>query len=137
MGFTRKYIKDRHFVLTLVRDGANESLLKEHVQLLTAEAKEIHPFVELADASELNDLSGFTEIGIAIAGATEFDRKPFKRDKLAILVSRDETHELASCYRAPSLYFRVDTKIFRDFKQAIEWLGVADIENEINDLRKE
>lgn len=69
MGFTRKYIKDRHFVLTLVQDGANDEQLKEHVRLLTAETVELRPFVELADVSKLHDLSGLTVLGTAAAGA--------------------------------------------------------------------
>ena len=137
MGFIHKYIKDRNFVLTLVRDGANNEELEEHVHTLTIEMEGVHPFVELADASELYDLSGFTEVGVAAAGATEFERKPYKGDKLAILISSDEVYNLATNYKATSLYFRYDTKIFRDFRQAIEWLGVADLENEINKLRKE
>jgi len=137
MSITRKYIKDRHFVLTLVRDGANEKLLEEHVKILTAETEALHPFLELADTSELHDLSGFTEIGTASAGATEFDRKPYKKDKLEILVSSDEAFNLASSYSATSSYFRYDSMIFRDFRKAIEWLGVADLEDEINELRKE
>ncbi len=136
MGFTRKYIKDRNFVLTLIRDGADNKQLEEHVRLLTAETEEMHPFLELADASELHDISGFTVPGTAAAGAIEIDRKPHKRDKLAILVSSDEQHKLASGYSTTSIYFRYDTKIFRDFRQAIEWLGVTDLENEINELRK-
>lgn len=135
MSITRKYLMDRHFVLTTLRDGANERLLKEHVQLLTAETENIHPFVELADASELRDLSGFSVVGTAAAGAFEFERKHLKEDKLAILVSSNDAYELAAGYSATSYYYRYDSKIFKDFKQAIEWLGVGDLENEINELR--
>ncbi|MCK5639989.1 MAG: hypothetical protein KAJ19_04305 [Gammaproteobacteria bacterium] len=137
MDFTRKLIKDKHFVLTLIRNGANDRQLEEHIRTLTDEAKDIHPFVELADASELHDLSGFTERGVTIAGAMEIDRKPHKEDKLAILVSNDEAHKLAIGYTATSVYARSDAKIFRDFRQAIEWLGVANLENKINELRQE
>lgn len=137
MGFTTKIIKNRHFVLTLIQDGANDKLLKEQVRFITAQTKAIRPFAELADASKLHDLSGFTELGTIAAGAIEFERKPYKQDKLAILVANDKAYRLASCYRVTSLYYRHDVKIFRDFRQAIEWLGVADLENEINDLRKE
>ena len=137
MGFTRKYIKERQFVLTLVRDGANDELLKEHVMLLTAETKDIHPFVELADASELHDLSSFTEIGVLVSGSSEVDRKPYKNDKLAILVSSDDAYKLATRYEASSIYYRYGVNVFRDFQEAIEWLGVADLEDEINILRNE
>lgn len=137
VGFTTKFIKDRHFVLTLIDDGANDKQLKEQVRFITAQTQEMRPFVELGDASKLRDLSGFTELGTTAAGALEFERKPYKLDKLAILVSSDEANTLASCYRATSLYYRHDVRIFRDFRQAIEWLGVADLENEINELRKE
>jgi len=137
LGFTTKFIKDRRFVLTLIRDGANDKLLKKQVRFVTAQTQEIRPFVELADASKLHDLSGFTELGTTAAGALEFERKPYKQDKLAILVASDEAFKLASCYRATSLYYRHDVKIFRDYSQAIQWLGVADLEKEINELRNE
>ncbi len=138
LGFTTKFLQDKHFVLTLIEDGANDKLLKEQVRFVTAQTqgKGMRPFVELADASELHDLSGFTELGTTAAGALEFERKPYRQDKLAILVDSDEAYKLASCYRATSLYYRHDVKIFRDFRQSIEWLGVADLENEINELRK-
>jgi len=137
LGFATKFIKDRRFVLTLIRDGANDKLLKEQVRFITAQTQGMRPFVELADASELHDLSGFTELGTTAAGALEFERKPYKQDKLAILVTGDEAFKLASCYRATSLYYRHDVKIFRNFRQSIEWLGVADLEKEINELRNE
>ncbi|MFV1997953.1 MAG: hypothetical protein ACC641_08060 [Acidiferrobacterales bacterium] len=105
--------------------------------MLTAETEQMHPFVELADVTELHDLSGFTVTGVASAGAFEFDRKPHKSDKLAILVSNDEISEMASAYDATSFYYRYDTRLFRDYRKAIEWLGVSDLENEINELRKE
>jgi len=137
LGFTTKFIKDRRFVLTLIRDDANDKLLKKQVRFVTAQTQGMRPFVELADASELHDLSGFTELGTTAAGALEFERKPYKQDKLAILVASDEAFKLASCYRATSLYYRHDVKIFRDFRQSIEWLGVADLEKKINELRNE
>jgi len=135
MAFIRKYIKDRKFVLSLVRDGANEKLLKEHVKQLTEETNEMHPFVELADASELHDLSGFSMDGLTKSGASEIDRRPHKKDKLAVLVSNDVAHHLALSFLSTSLYYRYDAKVFRDFKESIEWLGVADLEDEINKLR--
>jgi hypothetical protein len=135
-GFTRKYIKERRFVLTLVRDGASNRSLEEHVRALTEETKDMHPLVELADASELHDLSGLTEDGVAVAGSGEIDRQPHKKDKLAILTSSDEVQNLASKYSATSRYFRADVRVFRDFKSAIDWLGVSDLEEEIDELRK-
>ncbi|MCG6938161.1 MAG: hypothetical protein LJE83_08335 [Gammaproteobacteria bacterium] len=115
MGFTRQYIKDRRFVLTMVRDGANDELLKEHVMILTKETEDMYPFIELADASELHDKSGFSEFGGSVSGASEISRKPHKKDKLAILVSSDEVHKLALSYGSTSIYFRSDVKIFRDY----------------------
>jgi len=135
MGFSRKYIKERMFVLTLVRDGANEKLLREHIESLTKETKDMHPFVELVDASKLNDLSGFTKTGLAVSGSSEFDRKPYKEDKLAILVSSDEAQDLAFSFVSTSIYYRYDAKVFRNYTEAIKWLGVADLENTINELR--
>ncbi len=66
MGFTRGYIKDRRFVLTLVRDGANNKPLEKHVHFLTTETEGMHPFVEHADVSELHDASRLTELGTTI-----------------------------------------------------------------------
>lgn len=137
MGFTRKYIKERKFVLTLVRDRVNDKELCEHVRLLTAETVAMHPFLELADVSELHELSGITKLGTITAGTLEIDRKPHKADKLAVLVSSDEMYKMAAGYIATSFYYRYDARIFKDFRIAIEWLGVADLENEINKLRKE
>ena len=137
MGFKIKLIKDRNFVLTLIRDGTDDKQLKELVHDITVATKGMHPFVELADASKLHDLSGFTQLGTTTAGAKEFDRKPYKQDKLAILVASEEAYTLATCYKATSLYYRHDVKIFKDFKLAIEWLGVADLEDEINKLRND
>ena len=136
MGFTTKFIRNRHFVLTMVTDGADDESLSDHVRALTIETEGMHPFVELADASGLSDISKLTEAGIALAGTIERERLPFKRDKLAILVSSDEVFNLARYYSATSNYFRSDTQIFRDFKEAIEWLGVADLEDVIDRMRK-
>ncbi len=137
MGFTRKYIRESNFVLTLVRDSVSDKELCDHVRLLTAETVDMHPFLELTDVTELRDLSGITELGTITTGTFEGERKPHKVDKLAVLVASDELYELAAAYMATSLYYRHEAKIFKDFRQAIEWLGVADLENEINNLRRE
>lgn len=135
MGYTIRCIKERNFVLTRILDGLNDKELSEAVQQLTRETADMHPFVELADATALTDLSCLTENGVALAGSLEFDRKPYKRDRLAILVASDEVYNLAARYASTSNYFRYDIKIFRDYKTAIAWLGVADIEERINELR--
>lgn len=136
MGLIHKFIKDRKFVLTVIQDGTDDELLAESVHMLTLETEGMHPFVELADTTNLHDLSKLTEKGVALAGSMEFERKPYKRDRLAILVENDEVYRLATKYASTSTYFRYDTKIFRDFKEAINWLGVADLEDRINELRK-
>ena len=136
MGFTRHYIKDNNFVLTLVRDKADNKSLQEHVRILTDETKGMHPFMELIDASELHDSSRFTEAGIIYSASLEFERTPYKRDKLAILVSSHEVHKLATMYTNISYYYRYDVKVFRDFQLAVEWLGVANLARNINVLRK-
>jgi hypothetical protein len=135
MGYVHKFIKERNFVLSLILDGLNDDELANAVQELTRQTADMHPFVELADVTRLSDASSLTEHGVALAGTLEFDRKPYKRDRLAILVSSDEAYKLATKYAATSSYFRYDIKIFRDFKAAIAWLGVADIEDRINELR--
>ncbi len=135
MGFTRKYIRERKFVLTLVRDRVSDKELFDHVRLLTAETATMHPFLELTDVTELHE-SGITKLGTITAGTLEIDRKPHKADKLAVLVASDEMYNMAAGYIATSFYYRYDARIFKDFKKAIEWLGVADLENEINKLRK-
>ena len=42
MGFSRKYIRERNFVLTLVRDKADNRMLYEHVHALTNETRDMH-----------------------------------------------------------------------------------------------
>lgn len=136
MGFKSKFIRDRKFVLTLITDGADDAQLADIVRSITRETQNMHPFVELADASELHDTSGLTAMGAALAGSLEYDRQHFKQDKLAILVASNETYELANQYASTSSYFRYGVKIFRDFNEAIKWLGVADLEKQINELRR-
>ena len=137
MGFSRKYIEDRSFVLTMVRDGANNENLEDHVRTMGEEIKDLHPVVELADTTQLHDLSGFTKTGVVVAGSIEFDRTPAKTDRLAILVASDEVYELAEKYQAISSNFRSEARIFWDFDQAIEWLGVSDLGDQINQLRQQ
>ena len=137
MGFIRKYIKERNFVLTLVRDKADNRMLYEHVHALTSETENMHPFAELADCTEVHDLSGFTESGIMFAASHEHDRKPFKRDRLAILVPNDDIYQLASRYKLISEYFRYEVSIFDAFHPAIAWLGMSDLEDKINALRQQ
>lgn len=135
MPYQIKIIRERNFVLSLVLDGFNDSELVEAVNDLTRQTADMHPFVELADATRVRDFSGLSDFGLAFAGSLEYDRKPYKRDKLAILVSSDEAYQLAARYASTSIYFRYDVKIFQDFGKAIDWLGVADLEDRINELR--
>jgi len=137
MGYIHKFIRERNFVLSIILDGMNDEELASAVQDLTRETADMHPFVELADVTRLKDISFLTEHGVALAGTMEYDRKPYKRDRLAILVASDEVYNLAARYASTSNYFRYDIKIFRDFRAAIAWLGLADIEDRINTLRSD
>jgi hypothetical protein len=136
MPYQIKFIRERNFVLSLVLDGLSDDELSEGVTVLTRETQDMHPFMELADVTRLRDVSKLTENGIALAGSMEYDRKPYKQDKVAILVASDEVHQLAARYLCTSRYYRYDARIFRDFREAIDWLGVADLEDRINALRK-
>jgi hypothetical protein len=136
MGFQLKFIRERNFVLSLIGDSLTNKELEQGVQELSRETGNMHPFVELADATRLRDFSGLTENGIAFAGAMEFDRKHYKQDKVGILVASDEVYQLASRYVSTSIYFRYDAKIFWDLREALDWLGVADLEGRINEMRE-
>lgn len=137
MGITRHYIKEKNFVLTLLQDKTDNSMLEEHVRMLTCETKDMHPLLELADASELRDLSGLTETGIVSSASMEIDRKPYNKDQLAIVVLSDDVYQLASMYSAISSYFRGDVKVFRDSMTAIKWLGMEDYATDIDKLKKQ
>ena len=136
MGITRKIIKERNFLLTIIRDGADDESLSEGIREAQKEIEDIHPLVELADCSEVTDLSGFTEKGVLMAATREHDRTPYKQDRMAILVSTDEAYAMATKYKVISVYYLADVQIFRDFHLAVEWLGLADIEKEIDQLRR-
>lgn len=137
MPFIRKYMKEKNFVLTLVRDKVDNRMLYEHVHALTNETRDMHPFAELADCSEVHDITGFTESGVMYAASLEHDRIPIKRDRLALLVPNPDYHELANRYKLISEYYRDDVKIFDEFQPAIDWLGLADLEGDINALRQQ
>jgi hypothetical protein len=135
VGYELKFIRERNFVLSLILDGLSDDELSEGVAEVTRETQDMHPFVELADVTRLRDVSKLTENGIALAGSMEYDRKPYKQDKVAILVASDVVYELAARYLCISRYYRYDARIFWDFREAIEWLEVADLEDRINALR--
>jgi len=137
MGISRHYIREENFVLTLVRDISDNRMLEEHVRILTLESKDMHPLLELADASELHDLSGFSEIGMASSAFKEIERESNKKDLLAILVSNDEAYDLAFMYATFSHYFRNQVKVFKDYMSAVKWLGMENHATEIDKLRKQ
>jgi len=137
MSFTRKYIPRLNFVLTEMKNGADNKQFEEHVKLLTEETAHLHPILQLADITQLTDISGLTENGVALAASKEMNRFPYNIDKLAILVSNKEVEILAHVYKLVSSYFRNDVKIFSDFITAINWLGLDKHADEINKLRME
>lgn len=136
MGITRHYIKEKNFVLTLLRDKVNDEHIEKHVLALTKETRNMHPLKELADASKLQDLSGISENGLISSASIELERGSRKKDKLAILVSSDEAYKLALIYTNISAYYRYDTKILRDYNLALKWLGMSEFINDINIFRQ-
>lgn len=135
MAITSNFIRERNFLLTTYTNGADDKQLFEHVQRITEETKDMHPLLTLSDLTKITDYSGFTEAGLASAGTLEQER-PHKQDKLAVLVPEiEEVHRLATFYTGTSRYYRYDVQFFYDFTEAIEWLGVEDLLEEISKMR--
>ncbi len=136
MAFHRRYIRQRHFVLTIVENDSDDQDLEAHVKLLAEETKDLHPFYELVDATRVHNVSGFTEMGMASAAALEVERIPKKVDKLAIVVSNDAAYQLAMMYRITSAYYRSDVEVFTDFDIALAWLSCSDLREQVEQLRQ-
>ncbi len=136
---TRHFIQERNFVLTSLAGNIDRDTLNQHVDELTADsiALGLKSFDELADCTCVTDVSSLTVEDIMASAAREHERIPNIKGKLAIWATSSDVIEAAKAYAMSSEFYRYHVKIFRDLDEALLWLGITDLKDQIAHFRAE
>lgn len=131
MPIKRKYFKDHNFVLTLFYGRLTQAELGQHVIEMNNEYKDKAGVNELADCRHLTDISELTTTGVVISAQMEKGEERSFGSKGAIVVASDAVYGLARAYATIAQEARVDSKVYRSMDEAIEWLGVDHLREQI------
>lgn len=121
MGISRHFFKQHNFIVTKFWGKIDNDDLMGHVIEFNKESKGLSNLKELADCREITDLELLSVENITkIAGGEKY-----KDDSiLAILIPEESEllYGMARVYQTFAATHRKSVEIFRDLKQALDWL---------------
>ncbi|MDH5641064.1 MAG: hypothetical protein OEY28_07200 [Nitrospira sp.] len=123
MGFSRHWLRDHGFVLTMVRGSINGRSLMEHVRALNQESHGISGLKELVDCRELIDVSALSVCGVTDASMSE-TKKPGSRLVFLLPKHSPVLYGIARAYQMFAMERRDAVMISTDFVEAVQWLGL-------------
>lgn len=131
MAIQRIYLNEHHFVLTIIYGKLTNAELGEHVVAMNEETACNVGMMELADCRYLTDVSELSAENLMIAASMETGQARVLGGKGAIVVASDTVYGLARVYAAVASDIREDSQVFRDMEQAMAFLGVTHLRQEI------
>lgn len=137
MPIKRKYFEDENFVLTLIYGKLTRAELGQHVIEMNNEHKDKAGVNELADCRWLTDISELTTTDVVISAEMEREKGRTCGSKGAIVVASDTVYGLARAYATIAQEARVDSRVYRSMDEAIKWLEVDCLREQIAALSDE
>ncbi len=137
MPIERTYFKDHNFVLTRIYGKLTPAELGQHVIEMNGEYKGKHAVNELADCSYLTDVSQLSTTGVMISAEMERGEERVTDSKGAIVAISDTVFGMARAYAAIAQESRIDSRVYRSMDEAIEWLGVDHLREQIVAMSEE
>ncbi|WP_236075268.1 hypothetical protein [Mariprofundus sp. EBB-1] len=133
MAIERIYYREHNFVLTLIYGKLSNAELAEHVIKMHQENEKESALTELADCRYLTDVSELNVNGIVLSASMEKDHPRTFNGLGAIVVAHDADHiyGLARAYAAIASQARIDSHVYRSLDEAIDWLAVNHLKDEI------
>jgi len=121
MGITRRWFRDRAFLLTTLSGSINNRSLMAHVHALNRESEGTIGLKECLDCRGLHDITELSVEGVTQAGSSE-RKKPGSR--LVILVPKDVPviYGLARAYEMFAADHRKMVRVCTDVDDAVRWL---------------
>ena len=100
------------------------SELIDHIDDLSQDPKYKAPMKKLVDHRQIKKLDLTMIEQEQFAEKKALFKKMFSGEKCAIVVPTDFVSALARVYAALNKESNIDTSVFRDFKEAMTWLGI-------------
>ncbi|PIP02583.1 MAG: hypothetical protein COW18_05265 [Zetaproteobacteria bacterium CG12_big_fil_rev_8_21_14_0_65_54_13] len=87
--------------------------------------------IELADCRYLNDISELDATGLMVSAGMEKGQLRTTGGKGAIVVATDVVFGLARVYASIAEQARIDSRVYRDMDEAIDWLDMKHLKTDI------
>jgi len=131
MAIDRIYYREHNFVLTLISGKLTNAEIGEHVIIMNRENAAYAGLIELADCRYLNDISELDATGLMVSAGMEKGRLRTTGGKGAIVVATDVVFGLARVYASIAEQARIDSRVYRDMDEAIDWLDMKHLKTDI------
>lgn len=118
-------------MLTLMYGRLTDAEVGEHVIRMNREYAATSALIELADCRYLHDISALSADGLMVSAGMEKGQLRTAGSKGAIVVANDLVFGLARVYAAIAAQDRVDSRVYRDLDEAIDWLGMNHLKDVI------
>ena len=131
MPIERTYFEEHNFVLTLIYGKLTPIELDQHVIEMNREYGGKYAVDELADCRYLTDVSELTTTEVMIAADMEKGEGRTFGSKGAIVANSGAVYGLARAYAVVAQEARIDSRVYRSMDEAIAWLGVGHLREQI------
>ena len=132
MAIKRIYFRENNFVLTQIYGKLTNSEISDHVIEMNHECSAEKGLMELADCRYLTDVSELNSNQLLIAATFEKGESRALGGKGAIVVASEQIFGLARVYASVAANIRTDSQVFRNMDEAITWLGVEHLKDDIS-----
>ncbi|TLS67224.1 hypothetical protein FEF65_07225 [Mariprofundus erugo] len=132
MAIERIFFREDNFVLTVIYGRLTNAEIGEHVIQMNREYAACSALVELADCRYLHDISALSSDGLMISAGMEKGQLRTAGSKGAIVVANDVVFGLARVYAAIAAQSRIDSRVYRDLDEAVDWLGMGHLKQAIH-----
>ena len=131
MTIQRLYLPEHSFALTLVSGKVTNAEVGEHIMTMNHDFADKEGIIELADCRYVTDTTEVDGSSLAFIASLEEGQPRNRGGKGAIVATCNETFGLASAFASVAKNIDVVSRVCRDIEEAIEWLGVHHLKDEI------
>jgi len=118
-------IADKKLILARGKDTVKGSDVLKHLEKLAADNNYISPMKKLVDYRNIDNILISSEEAIAIAKKKKELTTKFKDERCAFISPGDLTYGTSRVHQALIQGINLNTEVFRNVQEAINWLDVV------------
>lgn len=131
MAISRSYFPSHRLIVSVFTGNITDEELVRHVKILNEDLQLRQGHLELADVTGIRSIRRLTTYGFQTAASRERDQERVRSGRLAIVAKEDWSFGLGRMFQTYAEQSPRPVSVFRSLDDAIAWLEVEDIRDEI------